>query len=148
MIILFVAILFVNAIYFSFYYTNVPWIIIGGCDIVLIFLFAIAKSRKFKTEESLSESANVLLEKYGHFYAYPRMSTTYGGVAALMMLCGFIVASIGAFQGWWWGFGLAIINYVIMGYVSRNFNPTRWIVSEEDVAAHNEILQHLWGRKT
>jgi hypothetical protein len=63
------------------------------------------------------------------------------------MFAGVVIAVIGAFKGLWWGLAIAAANWVVMGFLSRAFNPTNFIVDPLECLAHEEVISFIVAKQ-
>ena len=123
------------------------WLILAVPSVfLLIGLFAV-KQKKWQQIPELSETANQMLQKFGHYYAMPFAGRDFSASASTVMFAGAVVAIIGAFKGFWWGIGIGVINWFLMGFVSRSFNPTNFLVGHLEQMGHEEIISYITERQ-
>lgn len=127
----------------SFFSIEVGWIIISIPNLYLLLTLLMLKQKKWDYVSELSENANIMLKKFGHFYAMPFAGRDYSSSASVLMYAGAIISLVGIFYDFWWGIGIGVLNWFIMGFVSRAFNPTLFLVDYEEEIAHNEIITFL-----
>jgi len=106
---------------------------------VLLTLFGV-KQKKWQYILELSVSANQMLQKFGHYYAMPFAGRDFSASASTLMFAGAAIAIIGVFKGFWWGIGIGVINWFLMGFISRAFNPTNFLVDPLEQMGHEEII--------
>lgn len=130
---------FAVELYFVFW----GWVILGVPFVFLLLTLVSVKQKKWKHIPELSDSANRMLQKYGHYYTMPFAGRDFSACASTLMFAGIVAAIIGVFKGFWWGIGIAIVNYLIMGLVSRAFDPTNFLADPLEQKGHEEIIQYI-----
>ena len=63
------------------------------------------------------------------------------------MFAGVFIAVIGAFKGFWWGFAIAVANWIVMGFLSRAFNPANFIADPLERLAHEEVISFIVAKQ-
>lgn len=63
------------------------------------------------------------------------------------MFGGVVLSIIDIFKGFWWGIGIGIINWFVMGLVSRAFNPTNFLVDPIEQMGHKEIIEWIMKKQ-
>lgn len=53
------------------------------------------------------------------------------------------VAIIGLFKGFWWGIAIAIVNWIVMGFMARSFNPSNFFIDLTENVAHDQIIEYV-----
>jgi hypothetical protein len=92
---------------------------VGATGVIISSIFFTVRSRcKLKPISQLSGDANVLLERYGHYFLMPFASKDYSASAATIQFAGVAMGIIGCFTGFWWGLALALVNWLAMGLVA------------------------------
>jgi hypothetical protein len=124
------------------------WIILALPSAFLITALLGAKRKKLARIPELSELANDMLQKYGHFYTMPFAARDFSSAASTLMFAGAVVAIVGAFKGFWWGIGIGIVYWFVMGLVARLFNPTNYLVDPAEMVVHEEIVSWISKRRT
>ena len=134
------------AIGVAFYSPIASWIIlgVGGCLLLLILIGA--KSKKYEYQDGLSPKANEMIQKFGHYYAMPFAGSAFSGAASALVMAGWVVVIVGAFQSFWIGFALMIVNQFFCGWLSRAFNPSKFLVDDTERLAHQEIIEWIQNR--
>jgi hypothetical protein len=127
----------------SFFSPLWGWIILA-----LPFLFSIItllslKQKKWSYVPELSPKANEMIRKFGHFYNMPFAGRDFSASASTLMLAGVILAVTGLFHKFWWGIAIGAVNYFVMAFVSRAFNPSIFLVDDEERFAHEEIISFI-----
>jgi len=123
------------------------WLILGVPSVFLLVTLVGVKQKKWKHIPELSEMANQMLQKFGHYYAMPFAGSDFSASASTLMFAGVAVAIIGAFKGFWWGIGIGVVNWLLMSFVSRAFNPMNFLVDPLERMAHEEIISYITGRQ-
>ncbi|SRR5258706_11703826 len=136
---IFCLVAFVAAFFFPFW----AWVPIGLADGYLLYVLGGAKRMKWKYIPELSRAANEMLQRYGHFYTMPFAGTDFSSSASGLQIAGIAVDVVCAFKGFWWGLGLAVLNYLVMGPVSVSFNPTHFLKDPSKKNAHDEVIAHI-----
>jgi len=123
------------------------WIIFGFPAAFLFVTFIGVKQKKWQYIPELSEAANQMLQKFGHYYAMPFAGRDFSASASTLMFAGAAIAIIGLLKGFYWGIGIGIINWFAMGMVSRAFNPTNFLADPIEQMAHEEIISYITERQ-
>jgi hypothetical protein len=119
------------------------WIILIFPTIYIIITLFLVKQAKWKYIPELSESANDMFQKFGHYYTMPFASRDYSASASILSFAAIIIAVIGAIKGFIWGIGIGVLYFIIMGFIARAFNPTCFLVGRVDHMAHEEIIEYV-----
>lgn len=137
----------------SFFSPLWGWIILALPSGFLLLTLLGLKQKKWAYVPDLSPKANEMLRKFGHFYNMPFAGRGFSASASTIMFAGAILAIIGLFRGFWWGIAIGLANWFIVGFVSRAFNPTLFLVDDEERFAHEEIISFIqqkqkerWGK--
>lgn len=131
----------------EFYSIMWGWLVLGAPSAYLLITLFGVKAKKWQRIPELSEPANQMLQKFGHYYAMPFAGSDFSASASTLMVASAVVAIIGAFRGFWWGIGIGIVNWFLMGYVSRAFNPTHFLLDQSEQIAHEEIIAYITERQ-
>lgn len=143
MIQILVVLVCVIALIVEFFSVLWGWIILAlPAAFIIITLFGV-KQKRWQYIPELSETANQMLQKFGHYYANPFAGRDFSASASTIMFAGVAIAIIGVFKGSWWGIGIGIINWFLMGFVSRAFNQTNFLVDPLEQTAHEEIIEWI-----
>jgi hypothetical protein len=110
---------------------------------ILVTLRSLRRRMRFAPVPELSSAANRLLRRFGHFYAMPWAGADFSSASSTMVLAGVLLGIIGAAKGFWLGLAFAAVNYLVMGYVGWQFNPTRVLIGNEEHLAHDELLAYF-----
>jgi hypothetical protein len=124
----------------SFFSPLWGWIILALPSLFLIITLFGLKQKKWSYVPELSPKANQMIRKFGHFYNMPFAGTDFSASATTLMFVGIILAIIGLFHKFWWGIAISAVNWVVMAFVSRAFNPSFFLVDDEERFAHEEII--------
>lgn len=95
----------------------------------------------------LSTKANEMLSKFGHYYHHHFAGGDISASASTVSLSASVVAIIGCFYGFWWGIGIWVVVALVGGFLSRQFNPTNFLLDEAERRAHEEIIAWLSRKK-
>ena len=98
---------------------------------------------KWNDINGISIEANKLFRKYGHFYNMPSAGRDFSSTASALAIGGVVIALIGLLKRFWWNIPIGILIYILMAYVSKLFNPTCFITSQENKSAHEEIISYI-----
>lgn len=122
--------------------------------LVLLWLWIAAiKRERYEEVPGLSERANAMIQKFGHYYRWPVASRIFSAFTSGLTLAAIVLAIINLFQEFWWGIGLGIIGYVLSSRVAWMFNPTQFISNaarkgimdaQLDLAAHEEVIKRFY----
>jgi hypothetical protein len=123
------------------------WLLLTVPSAFLLFTLIGVKQKKWQNIPELSETANQLLQKFGHYYAMPFAGRDFSASASTLVFAGAAIAIISAIKGFWWGIGLGVINYFLMGFISRAFNPTNFLVGPREQMGHEEIIEWITERQ-
>lgn len=113
---------------------------------LLITLLSL-KQKKWPYIPELSEAANQMFQKFGHYYTKPFAGRDFSASATTIMFGGVVLSIIDIFKGFWWGIGIGIINWFVMGLVSRAFNPTNSLVDPIEQMGHKEIIEWIMKKQ-
>ena len=91
----------------------------------------------------LSMSANVMLNKFGHYYGRPFGARDISASASTITLAAILLVVIGCFKGFWWGIAVGLVVYVFASFVARQFNPANFLVDTSEQLDHQEIVAWL-----
>ena len=135
------------SIIIGYFYLFWGWIILAIPFIFLVLMLLVGKGQKFNYIQELSLKANEMLNKYYSFYNTPFASRDLSSSASTVVLSGIILVIIGLFNGFWWGIAIGLGNYIVMVYVSTEFNPTSIPMDYDEESAHNEITIYLSNKQ-
>lgn len=123
------------------------WVVLALPAMFLLVTLLSVKQKKWAHIPELSYNANRMLQKFGHYYAMPFAGRDFSASASTLMFAGVAVAIIGIFKGFWWGIGIAVINWYLMAHVARAFNPTNFLGNDRERMAHDEIISYIMKRQ-
>jgi len=123
------------------------WLILAFPAVFLLITFLGVKQKKWQYIPELSDEANRMLQKFGHYYAMPFAGRDFSASASTLMFTGVAIAIVGLFKGFWWGIGIAILNWFVMGFISRAFNPTNFLVDQNEHLAHEEMISYIMEKQ-
>ncbi|HQT27496.1 MAG TPA: hypothetical protein PLK99_13020, partial [Burkholderiales bacterium] len=101
-----------------------------------------AKKKDLRSKK-LSEAANAVLEKYGHYYSMPHAAKDFGRAAVALHLFGAITAIVNLFQEYWTGVAIGVAYFVALGMLARAFDPNNFLYDQAERAIHEEISTFL-----
>jgi len=122
------------------------WVILAVPSTFLLITLLGVKQKKWQYIPELSETANLMLQKFGHYYAMPFAGRDFSASASILMFAGAAIAIVSAFKGFWWGIGIGAINWFLMGFIARAFNPTHFLVDPLEQMGHEEIIAWIKER--
>ena len=131
------------AIGLSFWSRSATFVIIGVSESLILFMLAAIKTKKWKNIPDLSDRANELLQRHGHYYAMPFASGDLSASASAMQLTNTVLAIIFGIDGQWMLVLISIANMGVMGYVAKEFNPSVFLTDIYDKVAHEEIIAYV-----
>jgi len=135
----------VAAVITEFFSVLWGWLILAVPSALLLIMLFAAKLKQWEYIPELSETANEMLQKFGHYYAMPYAGSDLSASATTLLFAGSVVAIISVFKGFWWGIGIGVINWFLMGILTRVFNPTNFLVDPLEHKAHEEIISWRTG---
>jgi len=138
-----VIVICLTAIITEFFSVLWGWVILAFPAVFLLITLLGAKQKKWQYIPELSDEANRMLQKFGHYYAMPFAGMDFSASASTLLVTGVVIAIIGLFKGFWWGIGIAIANWFVMVFISRAFNPTNFLVDRSEHMAHEEIISYI-----
>ena len=132
----------VGAFIWSFFQPIWAWLPLIAAAMGLLSVLAGVRLKKWRYVEELSPSANEVLQKFGHFYSMPFAGRDFSGACSTIQFGAVGVGIVGAFGGFWWGIGIAVSFWFVLGPAAMAFNPTNFIQNQPDIlAAHEEIIE-------
>lgn len=125
------------------------WAPILLADLFIIFQFvSVRKAYKVSPIPTLSEEANALWMKYGHYFSMPLASRDFSASAAILQFVGVAVAILCAFKDFYWGIGLAVANWFLMGTIAVGFTPAALLAKIPSLRqAHDEVVNFIQTEK-
>lgn len=134
------------AIVTAFFSSPWAWVVLAVPLALLLITFMGVKQKRWKHIPELSEPANAMLQKYGHYYTMPFAGRAFSASSSTLMLAGAVVAVIGVFKGFWWGLAIALANWLVMGFLSKAFNPSNFIADPLERMAHEEVISFFMAK--
>ena len=135
------------AIVTAFFSALWAWVVLAVPIALLLVTFMGLKQKRWKHIPELSEAANAMLQKYGHYYTMPFAGRDFSASSSTLMFAGAAIAVIGAFKGFWWGLVVALANWLVMGLLSKAFNPTSFIADPLERLAHEEVISFIMANQ-
>jgi hypothetical protein len=135
------------AIVTAFFSVLWAWVVLAVPIAFLLITFMGLKQKRWKHIPELSEPANAMLQKFGHYYTMPFAGRDFSASCSTLMVTGVVIAVIGAFKGFWWGLAIAVANWIVMGFLSRAFNPTNFIADPLERLAHEEVISFIVAKQ-
>lgn len=135
------------AIVTAFFSSLWAWLALAIPIALLLITFMGLKQKRWKHIPELSEPANAMLQKYGHYYTMPFAGRDFSASSSTLMFAGVVIAIIGAFKGFWWGLAIALTNWILMGFLSKAFNPTNFIADPIERLAHEEVISFIMAKQ-
>jgi hypothetical protein len=130
-----------GAIYFSRTWSWATLIL--AAMLLLIPLSGLKSKKQDLRSKKLSDAANSMLEKYGHYYSMPAAAKDFGKAAVVLHACGTIAAVADIFMGYWNGVLIGIVYFVALGMLARAFDPNNFLYDPAEKAVHAEIQTYL-----
>jgi hypothetical protein len=109
----------------------------------LLYVYWSAKTIRLKPISELSAKANELLIRYSHYYYSPLTAQQYSGAVSRVIITSNIVTIIACLHRFWWGIAIGIGLFLVMGPFQRAFSPKNFMAGEEELKAHEEIMNYL-----
>lgn len=135
------------AIVTAFFSVLWAWVVLAVPIALLLITFMGLKQKRWKHIPELSEPANAMLQKFGHYYTMPFAGRDFSASCSTLMFAGVVIAVTGAFKGFWWGLAIAVANWIVMGFLSRAFNPTNFIADPLERLAHEEVISFIVAKQ-
>jgi hypothetical protein len=133
----------IGAIITAFFSKIGGWIVLALPVTIIILTYLGLKQKKWKHVPELSQTANEMLQKFGHYYAMPFAGRDFSASCSTLGFIGIGVAIIGLFKGFWWGIAIAIVNWIVMGFMARSFNPSNFFIDLTENVAHDQIIEYV-----
>ncbi len=130
------------AIGLSHFYPVVAWSILTLLILAFFFMLLSLKRVKHPEIDHLSNEANGLIKKYGHYYARPFGGSDCSGSCSFISLGTIVTATISCISGDWWSLAIAVPIYIASAFLAKAFNPTKFL-SPLDEAYHDEVMSWL-----
>ncbi len=122
------------------------WILIAiPIFLLLVTLWGLKKGKPRYVPE-LSPEANRMLVKFWYYYNMPMASRDYSSTASTLMFVGAALTIVGLFRQFWWGIALGLVNWLGMGFVASAFNPSNFLLDENERRVHAEIMGWIYRR--
>jgi hypothetical protein len=131
------------AIATAFFSVLWAWVVLAVPIALLLITFVGLKQKRWKHIPELSEPANTLFQKFGHYYTMPFAARDFSASSSTLIFAGVLIAVIGAIKNFWWGAAIAVANWIVMGALSRAFNPENFIANPIERLAHEEIISFI-----
>lgn len=122
------------------------WILIAIPILLLLLTLWALKKGKPKYVPELSPEANRMLVKFWYYYNMPMASRDYSATASTLMFVGVLLAVVGGFRHFWWGIALGVTNWLVMGFVASAFNPSNFLLDENERRVHAEIMGWIYRK--
>ncbi len=123
------------------------WVILALPAVFLLITFFGVRGKKWEYIPELSDDANRMLQKFGHYYAMPFAGKDFSASASTVQFAAVAIGLIGVFKGFWWGIAIVAINWFLMAFLSRAFNPSNFLVDQNEYFAHDEIISYMVERQ-
>lgn len=132
----------------SFFQPVWAWVPLSLAALILIVVLMSLKLKKWRYVEELSPSANEMLQKFGPFYSMPFAGRDFSGACSTVQFGAVAVGIVGAFNGFWWGVGIALLFWFVLGPTAMAFNPTNFIQKQPGLlAAHEEVIEWITSKQ-
>lgn len=131
----------------SFFNPVWAWVplVISGLTLLVVLLGV--KQKKWRHIDELSEAANQMLQKFGHYYSMPFAGRDFSAACSTIQFGAVGVGIVGAFFGFWWGLGLAVLFWFALGPAAMAFNPVNFIQGEPTLRfAHDEVIEWIMSQ--
>jgi hypothetical protein len=138
-------VLAIIAVILNFISISWGWLFFTGCAVCLFLYLKALQAKKWKRIPELSNEANKMFSKYGHFYIYQHGARDFSVACTVIQLSATIIAISNIFQKFWWGILFGIIAWVVMSFIAKGFNPTNFLTPDEE-DAHQEVIQYIQKR--
>lgn len=128
----------------AFFAKTWSWATLVLCALLLLIPLSGLKARKKDLRsKKLSDAANAMLERYGHYYSMPHAAKDFGRATVVLHLSGTLVAIVNLFQGYWTGAAIGAAYFVALGMLARQFDPNNFLYDQGEKALHEEITAFL-----
>jgi len=114
----------------------------------ILWTWLVLRLRQPAPLPEVSITANELLRKFGHYYAYPFAGAAYSSAASGLTMASMAVALIGICKGFWWGLAIGAVIYSSAAFLARQFNPTNFLVDDRERVAHEELVDAIRARRS
>ena len=122
----------------SFWSPLASWGVLLFPLVLLSCIWLIGRPILQQTHAELSPKANEMLTKFGHYYLWPRRCSDYSAAASAIYLCTPIVIVICCCYSFWWAIPIGVVVLFYSGFLSRQFNPTFFLLDDSERRAHEE----------
>jgi hypothetical protein len=122
------------------------WIILAIPFVYLISqAFLVKFIYKWKHIPELSNEANRLFQKYGHYYAMPFAGRDFSSASSAVGITGMVISIIGLFFQFWWGILPGLMSLWFGNRLGKFYNPSMFLelLSDTEKQAHEEIMSYL-----
>jgi len=137
----------IGSFIYSFFQPIWAWIPLSAAGLLLLIILFSIKLKKWQYVDELSSSANEMLQKFGNFYSMPFASRDFSAACSTIQFAAVAVGIVDAFNGFWWGLGLAVIFWFVLGPTAMAYNPTNFIQNEPMLRmAHEEVIEWVMSR--
>ena len=143
-IVLFLAVV---AFVVSFFSLLGGWLILGLPAAYFCLTLGLIRLKRYQIFPELSDRANQLLRRYGHFYLYPFASRDFSSSASTLSFAAIPVCVVGLFKGFWIGIAITIGYYFLLAFVASRYNPMPFFTSLDDKLAHEELVGFIQERQ-
>ncbi|MEK7408676.1 MAG: hypothetical protein AAB225_26720 [Acidobacteriota bacterium] len=130
----------VGSIGWAFFSPLWAWTPLVTAAALLLLTLLGVKQKKWRYIEELSPAGNEMLPKFGHYYAMPFAGRDFSAAASTIQFAAVAVGIIGAVKGFYWGLGIAVAFWFVLGPVAMAFNPTNFIRGSHLESAHEEVI--------
>jgi len=138
----------IGAFIWSFFQPVWAWLPLVVAALILLIVLICLKFKKWWYVEELSQSANEMLRKFGHFYSMPFAGRDFSCACSTIQFGAVAVGVVGAFNGFWWGLGIAALFWFVLGPAAMAFNPTNFIQNQPGMlAAHEEVIEWVTSKQ-
>lgn len=127
----------------AFYDLLWAWGVVAVVAALLVLLLPAVLRRGVPNLEGLSPQANERLTRCAHYYMWPGTSAGLSAACFYVQVSATVIAIVGAFQGFWWGFAYLVVLVPLMTGVGYRYNPTLFFNAESEKALHEEITAFL-----
>lgn len=138
-------VLAVVAVTLNFISIKWGWLFFTICALCLIIYLKVIRTKKWRRIPELSDKANEMFSKYGHFYIYQHGARDYSVACTVIQLSATLIAIANIFQKFWWGILFGVLAWIVMSFTAKGFNPTNFLTPDEE-DAHQEVVQYIQKR--
>jgi hypothetical protein len=129
----------ISAIIAAFFSRSIAWGLLLFPFAYLLFTAFATRSAKLKHIAELSHNANVMLQKWHHYYLHPTLCAACRAVGLVAP----VVAIIGYFYGSYLGLPFGVAICLLTFNIAPVFNPTNSLRSPIDRLAHEEVTAFI-----